>query len=64
MPTIQQAQQILKHKFGYDNFRLEQENVIKSLENNSLVAVYGPPGTGKSQTIVNLVSHLIANGKT
>lgn len=41
-----------------------QENVIKSLENNTFVAVYGPPGTGKSQTIVNLVSHLIANGKT
>lgn len=41
-----------------------QENVIKSIENNTFVAVYGPPGTGKSQTIVNLVSHLIANGKT
>lgn len=41
-----------------------QENVIKSLENNHFVAVYGPPGTGKSQTIVNLVSHLIASGKT
>lgn len=41
-----------------------QENVIKSLVNNTFVAVYGPPGTGKSQTIVNLVSHLIANGKT
>lgn len=41
-----------------------QENVIKSLENNTFVAVYGPPGTGKSQTIVNLVSHLIACGKT
>lgn len=41
-----------------------QENVIKSLENNQFVAVYGPPGTGKSQTIVNLVSHLIASGKT
>jgi len=41
-----------------------QENVIKSLENNTFVAVYGPPGTGKSQTIVNLVAHLIANGKT
>src|SRR5574344_284434 len=41
-----------------------QENVIKSLENNHFVAVYGPPGTGKSQTIVNLVAHLIANGKT
>jgi superfamily I DNA and/or RNA helicase len=41
-----------------------QENVLKSLENNHFVAVYGPPGTGKSQTIVNLVSHLISNGKT
>ncbi len=41
-----------------------QEEVIKNLENNSLIAVSGPPGTGKSQTIVNLVSHLIANGKT
>lgn len=41
-----------------------QENVIKSLENNTFVAVYGPPGTGKSQTIVNLVAHLIACGKT
>lgn len=41
-----------------------QEDVIKKIEENPLVAVYGPPGTGKSQTIVNLVSHLIANGKT
>jgi len=41
-----------------------QENVLKSLENNHFVSVYGPPGTGKSQTIVNLVSHLISNGKT
>ena len=41
-----------------------QEQVIKNIENNKFVAVQGPPGTGKSQTIVNLVSHLIANGKT
>ncbi len=41
-----------------------QERVIKNVENNKLIAVQGPPGTGKSQTIVNLVSHLIANGKT
>ena len=34
------------------------------IENNKLIAVQGPPGTGKSQTIVNLVAHLIANGKT
>ena len=41
-----------------------QEEVIKKIEQNPLLAVYGPPGTGKSQTIVNLVAHLIANGKT
>ncbi len=41
-----------------------QERVIRNVENNKLVAVQGPPGTGKSQTIVNLVAHLIANGKT
>ncbi len=41
-----------------------QENVIKNLQNNTFVSVYGPPGTGKSQTIVNLVAHLIASGKT
>ena len=41
-----------------------QEDVIRKIEQNPLLAVYGPPGTGKSQTIVNLVAHLIANGKT
>ncbi len=41
-----------------------QESVIKSIEENTIVSVAGPPGTGKSQTIVNLVAHLIANGKT
>ena len=39
-------------------------SVIENLETNQLVSVCGPPGTGKSQTIVNLVAHLIANGKT
>nr|QGT49657.1 hypothetical protein Melaina855_0440 [uncultured Candidatus Melainabacteria bacterium] len=41
-----------------------QERVLKNVEHSKLVAVQGPPGTGKSQTIVNLVAHLIANGKT
>ena len=41
-----------------------QERVIRNVENNKLIAVQGPPGAGKSQTIVNLVAHLIANGKT
>lgn len=41
-----------------------QESVIKQSELNNLTLVYGPPGTGKSQTIVNLVSHYLAKGKT
>lgn len=41
-----------------------QASVIENIESGKLVSVYGPPGTGKSQTIVNLVAHLIANGKT
>lgn len=41
-----------------------QASVIENIETSRLVSVYGPPGTGKSQTIVNLVAHLIANGKT
>ena len=41
-----------------------QEKVIKNIDNSKFIAVQGPPGTGKSQTIVNLVAHLIANGKT
>ncbi|MCD7740165.1 MAG: AAA family ATPase, partial [Candidatus Gastranaerophilales bacterium] len=41
-----------------------QEDVIKNLEDNTVLSVYGPPGTGKSQTIVNLICHLVANGKT
>lgn len=41
-----------------------QFQVIKNIDNSKFVAVQGPPGTGKSQTIVNLVAHLVANGKT
>jgi len=41
-----------------------QLQVIKNIDNSKFIAVQGPPGTGKSQTIVNLVSHLVANGKT
>ncbi len=60
------AQKDLKNFFPVTPLSLSdsQEDVIRKIEQNPLVAVYGPPGTGKSQTIVNLVAHLIANGKT
>lgn len=41
-----------------------QQQVVKNIDNSKFIAVQGPPGTGKSQTIVNLVAHLVANGKT
>lgn len=41
-----------------------QRHVIEASRDYPIVSVYGPPGTGKSQTIVNLVSHLVASGKT
>ncbi len=41
-----------------------QEKVLKNIETDKFLSVQGPPGTGKSQTIVNLVAHLIAHGKT
>ena len=38
--------------------------VIEESKSGKNMVVEGPPGTGKSQTIVNLISELIANGKT
>lgn len=33
-------------------------------EKAKLLVIQGPPGTGKSQTIVNLICHLVSKGKT
>lgn len=38
--------------------------VIEEAKSGMNLVVEGPPGTGKSQTIVNLISELMANGKT
>lgn len=46
------------------DFSNTQKNVIDAIKNNTLVTVFGPPGTGKSQTIVNVVSHLVGSGQT
>ncbi len=48
MSTIQQAQQILKHKFGYDSFRLEQQNAIQHILQRKDCLVLMPTGGGKS----------------
>ncbi|HCB23321.1 hypothetical protein A3B42_03550 [Candidatus Daviesbacteria bacterium RIFCSPLOWO2_01_FULL_38_10] len=41
----------------------DQRRIVDALKND-LILVQGPPGTGKSQTISNLICHLVANGKT
>ena len=41
----------------------EQRRIVGHLANASGVVVEGPPGTGKSQTIANLLCHLLATGK-
>jgi len=48
MPTIQQAQHILKHKFGYDSFRLEQQYAIQHILDGKDCLVLMPTGGGKS----------------
>ena len=41
----------------------EQARIVKQLANSAGVTVQGPPGTGKSHTIVNLIAHLLSQGK-
>lgn len=41
-----------------------QRRVAEAVDKNRIVVVQGPPGNGKSLTIANLVSHLVAEGKS
>jgi len=41
-----------------------QQVAAEKAEKAKLLVIQGPPGTGKSQTIVNLICHLISQGKT
>ena len=41
-----------------------QQVVIEAAKTGSSFVVQGPPGTGKSQTIVNMISELIGDGKS
>src|ERR1700690_1059175 len=43
---------------------VSQLRVIQSALEGNHLNVQGPPGTGKSQTIVNLISNLLAKKKT
>ncbi|WP_043932504.1 DUF3320 domain-containing protein [Bacillus sp. EB01] len=41
----------------------QKEAILATDTNNSFV-LHGPPGSGKSQTITNMISHALGNGKT
>lgn len=49
--------------FPHLNNKAQRLAALKA-EKSRLLVIQGPPGTGKSQTIVNLICHLIAQGKT
>ena len=43
---------------------IDQRNVIRAALTHQISIIDGPPGTGKTQTILNLIASLIAQGKT
>ncbi len=45
---MSKAQEILKHKFGYDTFRGSQEEIINNVLSKKDVLVLMPTGGGKS----------------
>lgn len=68
---VEQSEEDIKEwgKVGEDilfplDTNFEQKQVVKRLCENYGVVVQGPPGTGKSHTIVNLICHLLAHGKS
>jgi hypothetical protein len=42
---------------------IEQERILKLLQDHSAVLVRGPPGTGKTHTVANIICHFLAKGQ-
>ncbi len=52
------------HYFFPLKSNIHQQRICDAAMEKKLTVVWGPPGTGKSETISNLVCHLIASGKS
>jgi len=42
---------------------IEQERILRLLQDHSAVLVRGPPGTGKTHTVTNIICHFLAKGQ-
>ena len=47
--------------FGCNN---SQYKAVKNAMENQISVIQGPPGTGKTQTILNIISNILMQGKT
>lgn len=58
--TKQSKEYVPIFPFGCNN---SQYNAVKNAMENQISVIQGPPGTGKTQTILNIISNILIQGK-
>ncbi len=61
LPEGSSSNEVLLYPFGCNE---SQQLAVKSTLKNGISIIEGPPGTGKTQTILNIVTNIIAQKKT